>query len=106
MPTAARNPDPEDEVASTTSFAACWKPTGASSSTYEDRGRSSRSSVRSRRIEESGGSSVAVDCRVVRVAVADAHPQPPETPPTQSGHRLKENSAFGSHQPPTFRAAF
>ena len=39
--------------------------------------------------------------RVVRVAVADGHPQPPETPPTQAGHRLKENPAFDSHPPPT-----
>src|SRR5439155_8781153 len=32
--------------------------------------------------------------RVVRVAVADGHPQPPETPPTQAGHHLKENRRF------------
>ena len=53
--------DRDDEEGFTTSFVASCKPTGASSSTYEDRGRSNRCSVRSRRIEESGGSNVAVD---------------------------------------------
>jgi CO/xanthine dehydrogenase Mo-binding subunit len=61
MPTAARNRDRDEGVVSTTLCERCCQPTGASSFTCEDRGRSSRCSVRSRRIAESGGSNGAVD---------------------------------------------